>query len=152
MLRIRERKLANFIPWGPASIQVALSRRSPYIKETNRVSGLMLANNTSVAQLFKRTLVQYDKLRKREAFMEQFKKMPMFRDDLSEFDESRSVVQQLTDEYIAAESAGYVSYGSGSKLSAGTGDPRMPPAARPVATPATAAVAEPAGSAPPIAG
>merc|ERR1719460_3377270 len=30
--RIRERKLAQFIEWGPASIQVALSRKSPYLK------------------------------------------------------------------------------------------------------------------------
>lgn len=29
--RIRERKLASFIPWGPASIQVALSKKSPYV-------------------------------------------------------------------------------------------------------------------------
>ena len=38
--RIRERKLANFIEWGPASIQVALSRKSPYVKTAHRVSGL----------------------------------------------------------------------------------------------------------------
>merc|ERR1719264_534733 len=44
--RIRERKLANFIPWGPASIQVALSKKSPYIEQTNKVNGLMLANHT----------------------------------------------------------------------------------------------------------
>lgn len=44
--RIRERKLANFIEWGPASIQVALSRKSPYVQTANRVSGLMLANHT----------------------------------------------------------------------------------------------------------
>lgn len=35
--RIRERKLVNFIPWGPASIQVALSRKSPYIESANKV-------------------------------------------------------------------------------------------------------------------
>lgn len=29
--RIRERKLASFIDWGPASIQVALSKKSPYV-------------------------------------------------------------------------------------------------------------------------
>jgi tubulin gamma len=46
--RIRERKLANFIPWGPASIQVALSKKSPYVQNTHRVSGLMLANHTSI--------------------------------------------------------------------------------------------------------
>jgi len=34
--RIRERKLVNFIPWGPASIQVALSRKSPYIESANK--------------------------------------------------------------------------------------------------------------------
>ena len=47
--RIRERKLAQFIPWGPASIQVALSRKSPYIQSAHRVSGLMLANHTSIS-------------------------------------------------------------------------------------------------------
>ncbi|KAB0337434.1 hypothetical protein E2I00_005712, partial [Balaenoptera physalus] len=47
--RIRERKLANFIPWGPASIQVALSRKSPYLPSAHRVSGLMMANHTSIS-------------------------------------------------------------------------------------------------------
>lgn len=47
--RIRERKLANFIPWSPASIQVALSRKSPYIQTQHRVSGLMLANHTNIS-------------------------------------------------------------------------------------------------------
>lgn len=47
--RIRERRLAQFIPWGPASIQVALSRRSPYVQTPHRVSGLMLANHTSIS-------------------------------------------------------------------------------------------------------
>merc|ERR1711893_391073 len=42
--RIRERKLTRFIPWGPASIQVALSRKSPYVPTTHRVSGLMLVS------------------------------------------------------------------------------------------------------------
>merc|ERR1719446_912320 len=36
--RIRERKLTRFIPWGPASIQVALSRKSPYVPSAHRVS------------------------------------------------------------------------------------------------------------------
>ena len=50
--RIRERKLANFIPWGPASIQVALSKKSPYIETSHKVSGLMLANHTSIYTVF----------------------------------------------------------------------------------------------------
>ena len=35
--------------------------------------------------------------------MDQFKKMPMFQDDLSEFDNSREVVQSLVDEYKAEQ-------------------------------------------------
>jgi tubulin gamma len=46
--RVREKKLANFIDWGPASIQIALSKKSPYVETPHKVSGLMLANNTSI--------------------------------------------------------------------------------------------------------
>jgi tubulin gamma len=49
LLRIRERQLARFIPWGAASIQVALAKRSPYVQTSHRVSGLMLANHTGIA-------------------------------------------------------------------------------------------------------
>lgn len=48
LLRIRERQLANFIPWGPASIQVALTKRKT---TSNRVSGVMMANHTSIASV-----------------------------------------------------------------------------------------------------
>jgi len=109
--RIRERKLANFIPWGPASIQVALSRKSPYVSTAHRVSGLMLANHTSISHLFERALRDYDKLMKRGAFIDQFKKEDMFKDNLDEFDESREVVQQLVDEYHAARKENYLSWG-----------------------------------------
>jgi len=112
--RIRERKLVDFIPWGPASIQVALSRKSPYIDHHNKVSGLMLANHTSMAQLFGRTVSQYDKLRKRNAFLDQYRKEPMFEDGLEEFDSAREVVTDLIEEYRAAERIDYVSWGTGS--------------------------------------
>ena len=55
---------------------------------------------------------QYDKLRKREAFLDQFKKELMFKDNLDEFDDSREVVQQLVDEYKAATRPDYISYGT----------------------------------------
>lgn len=109
--RIRERKLAQFIPWGPASIQVALSRKSPYIQSAHRVSGLMLANHTNISSLFERALKQYDKLRKREAFLEQFRKESMFQDNLDELDSSREVVQDLVEEYQAATRGDYLSWG-----------------------------------------
>ncbi|XP_044741999.1 tubulin gamma-1 chain-like isoform X1 [Chrysoperla carnea] len=106
--RIRERKLAQFIKWSPASIQVALSRKSPYIQTSHRVSGLMLANHTSISMLFERVLTQYEKLRKREAFLEQFRKEDMFKDNLEELDDSKAVVQDLVQEYQAATRADYI--------------------------------------------
>ena len=62
-------------------------------------------------QLFDATCGQFDKLRKREAFLEQFKKEPKFKDDLSELDNSRAVVQELVDEYIASTRQDYISRG-----------------------------------------
>ncbi|KAK9453903.1 Tubulin/FtsZ, GTPase domain-containing protein [Dipodascopsis uninucleata] len=109
LLRIRERGLASFIPWGPASIQVALTKKSPYLQSSNRVSGLMLANHTSIASLFKRILDQYDRLRKRNAFLEPYRKQPMFSENLDEFDEAREVVADLINEYRLAETSEYLS-------------------------------------------
>lgn len=109
--RIRERQLCSFIPWGPASIQVALSRKSPYVKSPHRVSGLMLANHTSIRDLFHRICQQYDKLRKRDAFLDNYRKVDMFADDLTEFDDSREVVQSLINEYKASESPDYINWG-----------------------------------------
>ena len=109
--RIRERKLANFIPWGPASIQVALSRKSPYIETSHKVSGLMLANHTCIHQLFERIVQQYQKLRSRNAFMENYKKERIFQDNFDEFDSSLEVVTRLIEEYTAAEKEDYVNWG-----------------------------------------
>ena len=111
ILRIRERRLASFISWGPASIQVAVSKKSPYLQNTHRVSGLMLANHTSVATLFKRIVSQYDRLRKRNAFLEQYKKEAPFADGLGEFDEARAVVMDLVADYEAAEKEDYLDAG-----------------------------------------
>ena len=52
---------------------MALSRKSPFMKSAHRVSGLMLANHTSIRHLFNRTLSQYDKLAKRNAFLDNYR-------------------------------------------------------------------------------
>lgn len=77
LVRIRERSLASFIPWGPASIQVALTKQSPFLRARSgagggialpttggggatvtgyayqppRVSGCMIANHTGIASV-----------------------------------------------------------------------------------------------------
>ncbi|KAJ0113802.1 hypothetical protein Patl1_00560 [Pistacia atlantica] len=132
--RIRERKLVNFIEWGPASIQVALSRKSPYVQTAHRVSGLMLASHTSIRHLFSKCLSQYEKLRKKQAFLDNYRKFPMFADnDLSEFDESRDIIESLVDEYKACESPDYIKWGmedpdhvlTGEGNATGTVDPKL---------------------------
>ncbi|EAQ84649.1 tubulin gamma chain [Chaetomium globosum CBS 148.51] len=144
LLRIRERRLATFIPWGPASIQVALTKRSPYIPMAHRVSGLMLANHTSIAtvrfpaqitlsshftnssvQLFKRIFRQYEGMRKRNAFVDAYKKTTPFSDSLSEFDEAKEVVSDLIAEYEAAEDANYLNPDAGEQATSAETDKRM---------------------------
>eukprot|EP01067_Filipodium_phascolosomae_P008403 Filipodium_phascolosomae@DN7131_c0_g1_i1.p1 len=109
--RISERKLVSFIKWGPASIQVALSRQSPYVQTAHKVSGLMLANHTSIHALFERCVKQHDMLRRRNAFLDNYRKEPMFADGLEEFDASREVLVSVSDEYKAAEREDYAQWG-----------------------------------------
>ncbi|KAG8983845.1 gamma-tubulin [Tulasnella sp. 427] len=63
-----------------------------------------------MASLCKRMLDQYDRLRKRNAFLEQYKREKPFANGLEEFDDSRAVVDELMREYLACESAEYISY------------------------------------------
>lgn len=52
---------------------------------------------------------QYDGMRKRNAFIESYKRTSPFSENLGEFDESRAVVGDLISEYEAAEDANYLS-------------------------------------------
>jgi len=114
--KIRQKNLARFIPWGPAGIQVVLSKKSPYVKSSHRVSGLLLANHSSIHTLFQRTAAQYDALRKRGAFIPNYRsKGHLFADNLDEFDDSREVVSNIIEEYKASTTADYVNYGSQKK-------------------------------------
>jgi len=109
--RIKERSSLNFIPWGPASIQVAMARKSPFLETRHKVSGFMLANHTSMAELFDRLLKQYDRIRSRNAFLDNYRREPMFADSLDEFDNARETVQNLVDEYTACARPDYVDFG-----------------------------------------
>merc|ERR1712086_863856 len=70
-------------------------------KSLQRIRERKLANHTDIHTLFGRVVMNYDKLRKKGAFLDVYRKEPMFRDDLDEFDSSREVVQSLIDEYKA---------------------------------------------------
>jgi tubulin gamma len=59
--------------------------------------------------LFKQICDQYDKLKKRNAFLDQYKKESSLSDSevLVEMNDSRQVVQEVIDEYLAMEKPTY---------------------------------------------
>lgn len=61
--------------------------------------------------------MQYDKLRKRNAFLEQFKKEEMFANNFDELDNSNRVVCDLVEEYQAATKKDYLSWGADDSVS-----------------------------------
>jgi tubulin gamma len=64
----------------------------------------MLANHTGIATLFKRIVGQYDRFRKRNAFLDAYKKEEPFREGLGEFDVAREVSSVL----YAVECVGFL--------------------------------------------
>ena len=66
-------------------------------------------------------------MRKRNAFMETYKKTAPFSENLDEFDEAREVVTDLITEYEAAEDSDYLNPDAAGSGAAGeVGDKRLP--------------------------
>ncbi|CDJ62875.1 tubulin gamma chain, putative [Eimeria necatrix] len=108
--RIRERQLLQFIRWAPASPQIVLARASPFSPQKHKCAGLMLANHTAITT--------YDRLFKRKAFLDNYKRQPMFSSsdglgDFSEMEDSKEHVLSLVEEYRQAETDDFLSFGGG---------------------------------------
>ena len=97
-----------------------------FTENANKVSGLMLANHTSIRHLFTKCVTQYDKLMRRKAFLDQYEQHPMFADGLEEFDDAREIVEGLAEEYEACESPDYIKWASGKENERSTRVERMP--------------------------
>lgn len=101
----------NFAPWSFSSVHVNVGRRSPYLAAQthhNYVNGLILANTSSVVSLFNGACKTFDKIFSKGAFLNAFKDGKMFQNGWDEFVESRQVVQNLMEEYLAAEQETYL--------------------------------------------
>lgn len=105
LARIKDKRMVNFAPWCPVAYQTAVSKAT---LASNQVQGLCLANSTSVAAVFKRNIDQYDRLRKRNAFLDQYRKYDIFSNGLEAFDQARSAVGNLVAEYEKAESVAFL--------------------------------------------
>lgn len=91
------KKSINFVNGIPPYFLSAISLKKP---EFNRVSGLSLNNTSGISTLFKKICSQFDQLKKRNAFVEMYKK---FDADLELFDCSRETVQRVVENYENCE-------------------------------------------------
>ncbi len=73
---------------------------------------MMLANHTSIRNLFKIIIDQQKKMRKRQANLHVYRDFPIFKDGLEEFDQAEESVVNLMQEYEAAEKDDYISWGT----------------------------------------
>jgi len=70
-----------------------------------------MANHTSMQFLLSRCVNQFDKLRQRGAFIENYRDYgTMFTDNFDEFDDSKEIVTKLIEEYTESEGTNYVNY------------------------------------------
>lgn len=85
----------NFVSWAPPFFQVALSNRP-----LERPCGLALNNTTGITFLLDKIILQFDRLRRRNAFIDIYKK---YDQNLEIFDSSREVIQKVVDDYKKCE-------------------------------------------------
>jgi tubulin gamma len=86
LARLKEKRMVNFVPWCPVAYQIALSKNS---FASNQLQGLCLANSTAISSVFRKNLEQYERLRKRNAFLDQYRKFPIFSNNFELFDSAR---------------------------------------------------------------
>ncbi|KHN89185.1 Tubulin gamma-2 chain [Toxocara canis] len=100
LARIKSKREISFAPWGSGSLNITLCRRSPYLPETNRVSGLMLCNNTNVASIFQGNLSHCETLLEKKAYLAQYTKEDP--DIVQTLQESSECVRQMIHTYREA--------------------------------------------------
>lgn len=101
----------HFAPWSATSIHVNIGRRSPYLSsigDKEYINGMMLANTSGIIPLFSHACDTFDKIFAKRAFLNAFREVDLFDKDDLEFTDSRSVVQNVIEEYAAAEEKSYL--------------------------------------------
>lgn len=111
MTKIQQR--VNFAPWASKMVHVNMGRRSPYLESnstTNKkcINGMMLANSTSIVSVMDRACKTFDKIFSKRAFLRTFEDGNLFQNGQEEFIDSREVVQNVIDDYLAAEEDTYL--------------------------------------------
>mmetsp|Transcript_22211 Transcript_22211/g.52580 ORF Transcript_22211/g.52580 Transcript_22211/m.52580 type:complete len:439 (+) Transcript_22211:109-1425(+) len=94
------------IEWAPVSLHFSFINQIK-TNEPNSREDVSLFNHTCVKNLFKKTLIHYDMLRKRNAFLNGYLREFPPGEGLELFDDARETVGNLLKEYDNAESKDY---------------------------------------------
>ncbi|KAL7713877.1 Tubulin gamma chain [Entamoeba marina] len=94
--RFTDRRLVDFVPWNKDSLKIVNTRVSPIVKRGSRISGLMLANHTSVRHYFEDILKSFNQMYKKGVYLESY--------------QSKDIVKCVIDEYEKAESTDFLNY------------------------------------------
>lgn len=76
----------------------------------------MLANHTSIRDIFETLRKQFRKLKQRDAHVQHFRETRLFQDSLDEFDDAEETVRSLVEEYKKAGTEDYISWGQESGI------------------------------------
>ncbi|KRH92603.1 Gamma tubulin [Pseudoloma neurophilia] len=98
LIRFYDKQETGFVPWMPPSFHSVICQEPTIVND--QISGLSLVNSTGIAHLLRKICDQYDKLKKKNAFTEMYRK---YLNGLDEFDESRQTIENLITEYQNAE-------------------------------------------------
>ena len=103
-----ENEQVKFVPWKPENIKVAWDSNSSKKDKTTEIESLLIANDTNISTFFERNARQFDKLMGRRAYIDGYLKAKVFQDSLVEFQDSREVLEQLTDQYKTINQPDYM--------------------------------------------
>lgn len=115
-LKIQQR--LQFASWSASCIHINQGRRSQTLTLSNNsnnsnnkneyINGMSLVNSTGIVPLLTNACEQFDKIFAKRAFINAFKQINLFQNDDMEFIDSRSVVQDVIEEYVNAEDKEYL--------------------------------------------
>ncbi|KAI6192405.1 Tubulin gamma-1 chain-like protein [Aphelenchoides bicaudatus] len=109
ILKMHERQKFTYPPWSGVRLGTAISVSSPYVKRDNKVSGLLLANHTSIANMFDQITTQCESLLRKKLHFHHFKD---YDDAESNLKSSFGKVRQLIDMYDSATRQDFLMSGS----------------------------------------
>ena len=93
--KLSDKNAAGFVEWIPNRIMTSVCKVSPPYK-TSECSGTMMYNSTAIASNMEKIIGHFDKMYRKRAFVHWYTEEGI---DLMEFDEARSNLADLINEY-----------------------------------------------------